>query len=130
MCWVCVSAGAKMPWTTVTVVTDHGTLQNTVESTKMQFAAIRIRILSGLCNSHVHFNVPSFRFFVRNFRFFWFCRSRAGRARFQLGAGPVGRAGCHRQYLREGLRPEGVIPHPARGGAGRGDGNGDCAWSA
>ena len=74
MCWVRVSAGAKVPWTTVTVVTDHGALQNTAESIKMQFAAIRIRILSGLCNSHVLFNVPSFRFFVRNFRFFWFCR--------------------------------------------------------
>ena len=72
MCWVRVSAGAKVPWTTVTVVTDHGALQNTAESIKMQFAAIRIRILSGLCNSHVLFNVPSFRFFVRNFRFFGF----------------------------------------------------------
>jgi rRNA maturation endonuclease Nob1 len=46
MCWVRVSAGAKVLWTTVTVVTDHGALQNTAESIKMQFAAIRIRILS------------------------------------------------------------------------------------
>ncbi len=58
----------------VTDVTARGALQNTAESIKMQFAAIRIRILSGLCNSRVSFNVPSFRFFVRNFRFFWFCR--------------------------------------------------------
>ena len=51
-----VSAGAKVQWTSVTVVTAQGALQNTMEYVKMQFAAIHIRFLSGLCNSHVLFN--------------------------------------------------------------------------
>ncbi len=44
-----------------------------VECVKMQFAAILIRFLSGLCNLHVPFNIPSFRFLLQNFRLKWFC---------------------------------------------------------
>jgi hypothetical protein len=39
-----VSAGAKVPWMTVTVVPTHGALQNNTECFKKRFAAIRIPV--------------------------------------------------------------------------------------
>ena len=56
----------------VPVVTAHGALQNTAESIKMQFAAIRIQILSGLCNSRVHSTYQVLDFLCETLDFFGF----------------------------------------------------------
>ena len=127
-----VSAEAKAQWTSVTVVTAHGALQNTVERIKMQFAAIRTRILSGLCYSHVLFNVPSFRFLLRNFRLKWFCRGERGEAsvaqrrarRRGTGedGGPGGRRRAHQRLQtrtpgfvgRHGCAPSHCDEHPKK----------------
>ncbi len=70
-----VKAGAQAPGTcfgwskgAVDVRDGRDSPQSTPEHVKMQFTAIHIRFLSGLCYSHVPFNIPSFRFSLQNFR--------------------------------------------------------------